>query len=217
MKPDTIPTVIADDHFLVRSGLKVMLSRVPGVEVLYEASDGAELTAAAIRLRPRLVVTDISMNGMDGLEALSDIRAALPECRLLVISMHDEPYIVRRAVENGAHGYLLKGGPPMELQQAVHTLLSGGSYFSAEVTQRLLSAPEPSAKAVLTRRQIEILKRMASGQSSKQIAFDLGLSSKTVDAHRARIMERLQIRDVAGLTRYAIRHGFVDVAGPADQ
>ena len=207
---EAITTLIADDHFVVRSGLRVMLEQIEGVRVVQEAASGDELLQAARALRPRLVVTDIAMPGQDGLTVLDRLRDELPATRLLVVSMHDEPYIVRRAIQCGAHGYLLKGGTPMELQHAVHTVLTGRPFFCAEVTQRLLAPAEPDADTTLTPRQIEILKRLAVGMTSKEIGFELGLSSKTVDAHRARIMDRLQIRDPVSLALYCVRQGLID-------
>ena len=129
---------------------------------------------------------------------------------LLVVSMHDEPEVVRRAVQAGAQAYVLKGSPPLELEQAVRAVIAGVAYFSPEVTQRLLIPSEPSASELLTPRQIEILRHLALGHSSKQVAFELGLSPKTVDAHRARIMERLAIRDVPSLSLYCVRQGLID-------
>jgi DNA-binding NarL/FixJ family response regulator len=129
---------------------------------------------------------------------------------IVVVSMHDEPGIVRRAVQAGAQAYVLKGSPPLELEQAVRSVMAGIAYFSPEVTQRLLLPSEPDAGDVLTPRQIEILCQLAVGRSSKEIAFELGLSPKTVDAHRARIMERLAIRDTPGLALYCVRQGLID-------
>jgi DNA-binding NarL/FixJ family response regulator len=209
--PQTIRTLIADDHDLVRSGMKLLLEMIDGVEVVYEARSGSELLAAAQRLAPDLLVTDITMPDMDGLSALAKLREiGLPDLRVLVVSMHDSPDVIRRAVQLGAHAYVMKGSPPQELEQAVRNVMSGRAYFSPEVTQRLLTAGEPQAEDVLTERQLEILKLIASGFASKEIAFKLGLSSKTVDVHRSRIMERLNIGDIASLTLYSVRQGLVD-------
>lgn len=209
---ERIGIVIADDHFLVREGLRAMLRNVAGAEVVGEAADGDELLALALELDPALVITDITMPGQDGLAVLSVLRQRLPRARVLVVSMHDTPHLVRKAVQHGAHGYLLKGGPPMELEHAVRTLLNGQAYFSPQVTQQLLAPDEPSAEEVLTARQLDILKLLAVGLSSKEIAFKLGISSKTVDVHRARIMERLQLGDVVSLSLYCVRQGLINPA-----
>lgn len=209
-----VGVIIADDHFAVRLGLRLVLEQMSEVEVLHEAADGADLLEAAGRLEPGLVLTDISMPGTDGFAALAELRRTMPAVRLLVVSLHDAPHMVRRAVRCGANGYLLKGGSPVELEHAVRSLLAGRGYFCPEVTERLLEPPEVDAREVLTARQIDICRLLASGLSSKEIAFRLGLSSKTVDAHRARILERLQISDIATLALYCARHGLIDPNGP---
>jgi DNA-binding NarL/FixJ family response regulator len=206
----SIRTVLADDHDLVRSGLKLLLEMVPGVTVVSEARDGDELLVAVAREVPDLVVTDITMPGMDGLAALARIRELARPPRVLVVSMHDSPDLIRRALKLGAAGYLMKEGSPVELEHAVLSVMSGHPYYSAQVSQRLLQAQERSPEELLTSRQIEILVLIARGHATKEVAFKLGLSPKTVDVHRARIMERLGINDVAGLTLYSVRHGLVD-------
>ncbi len=201
--------VLADDHDLVRSGIKALLSMIEGVEVVAEARDGAELIALADSLSPDLIMTDISMPGMDGITAISRIRAKHPQARVLVLSMYDTVDFVKRAVANGACGYLMKDAPPFELEQAVRSVMATGSYFSPAIAQRLLQPSEPTVDDELTHRQVEILRLIAQGRASKEIAFELGLSPKTVDVHRARIMERLRLNDIASLTRYAVRKGLI--------
>jgi DNA-binding NarL/FixJ family response regulator len=210
-----IRTVIADDHDLVRSGMKLLLETMDDVSVIAEARSGTELIAAVQRQQPDLVVTDITMPDVDGIAALGRIRElGLRDMRVVVVSMHDTPDVIRRAMAAGAHAYVMKGSPPTELEQAVRNVMAGRPYFSPEVTQRLLTPAEPRAEEVLTERQLEILKLIARGFASKEIAFQLGLSSKTVDVHRARIMERLNIGDVASLTLYSVRQGLVDPSRP---
>ncbi|MBA4263690.1 MAG: DNA-binding response regulator [Comamonadaceae bacterium] len=210
----TVKVIIADDHFAVRAGLRLLLEQMPGMQVIHEASDGDDLLEAAGRLEPGLVLTDITMPGMDGFAALSELRRTLPAIKLLVVSLHDAPHMVRRAVRCGANGYLLKGGSRMELEHALRSLLAGRAYFCPDVTLRLLEPPEVDAREVLTARQIDISRLLASGLTSKEIAFRLGLSSKTVDAHRARILERLQINDLATLALYCARQGLIDPNRP---
>jgi DNA-binding NarL/FixJ family response regulator len=205
----SIRVVLADDHDLVRSGIKALLSMVEGVEVIAEARDGKELITLVESLMPDVVMTDISMPGMDGITAISEIHTKHPEVRLLVLSMYDTVDFVKRAVANGACGYLMKDAPPFELEQAVRSVMATGSYFSPAIAQRLLQPSEPTVDDELTHRQVEILKLIAQGRASKEIAFELGLSPKTVDVHRARIMERLRLNDIASLTLYAVRKGLI--------
>jgi DNA-binding NarL/FixJ family response regulator len=205
----SIRVVLADDHDLVRSGIKALLSMIEGVEVIAEARNGRELINLVESLNPDVVMTDISMPVMDGITAISEIHGKHPEVRLLVLSMYDTVDFVKRAVANGACGYLVKDAPPFELEQALRGVMAIGSYFSPAIAQRLLQPSEPTVNDELTHRQVEILTLIAQGRASKEIAFELGLSSKTVDVHRARIMERLRLNDIANLTLYAVRKGLI--------
>jgi two-component system, NarL family, nitrate/nitrite response regulator NarL len=207
--PLPIQVVLADDHDLVRSGIKALLSTVEGVQVIAEARNGTELLQLLESVKPDVVMTDISMPGMDGITAIAEIHSRFPEVKVLVLSMYDTVDFVKRAVANGACGYLMKDCPPFELEQALRSVTATGSYFSAAVAQRLLQPSEPTVDDELTTRQVEILTLIAQGKSAKEIAFELGLSPKTVDVHRARIMERLRLNDIASLTRYAVRKGLV--------
>jgi DNA-binding NarL/FixJ family response regulator len=210
LQADTITVVLADDHDLVRSGVKALLATIPGVRVIGEARNGEELLAYLDRHpHPDLVITDIAMPSMDGFAAVTAIRARYPGLRVLVLSMYDSVDFVKRAVASGANGYMMKDAPPNELAHALHTIVASGSYFSSAVARGLLQNPEPTAGEALTPRQLEILTMLAKGQTSKQIGWELGLSPKTVDVHRARIMQRLGISDLASLTRYAVRKGLV--------
>jgi DNA-binding NarL/FixJ family response regulator len=204
-----IQVVLADDHDLVRSGIKALLSTVEGVQVIAEARNGNELLQLLESVKPDVVMTDISMPGMDGITAIAEIHTRFPDVRVIVLSMYDTVDFVKRAVANGACGYLMKDAPPFELEQALRSVMATGSYFSAAVAQRLLQPSEPTVDDELTTRQVEILTLIAQGKSAKEIAFELGLSPKTVDVHRARIMERLRLNDIASLTRYAVRKGLV--------
>ena len=207
--PTPIRVVLADDHDLVRSGIKALLSTVDGVQVIAEARNGTELVALLDTVQPDIVMTDISMPGMDGITAIAEIHSRHPDVKVIVLSMYDTVDFVKRAVSNGACGYLMKDAQPFELEQALRSVMATGSYFSAAVAQRLLQPSEPSVDDELTQRQVEILTLIAQGKSAKEIAFELGLSPKTVDVHRARIMERLRLNDIASLTRYAVRKGLV--------
>ena len=207
--PLPIQVVLADDHDLVRSGIKALLSTVDGVQVIAEARNGTELLALLDSVKPDVVMTDISMPGMDGITAIAEIHVRHPQVRVIVLSMYDTVDFVKRAVANGACGYLMKDAPPFELEQALRSVMATGSYFSPAIAQRLLQPSEPTVDDELTHRQVEILTLIAQGKSAKEIAFELGLSPKTVDVHRARIMERLRLNDIASLTRYAVRKGLV--------
>jgi DNA-binding NarL/FixJ family response regulator len=207
--PQRVRVILADDHDLVRSGIKALLTMIEGVEVIAEARDGQELISLVESLLPDVVMTDISMPGMDGITAISEIHPKHPQVRLLVLSMYDTVDFVKRAVANGACGYLMKDAPPFELEQAIRSVMATGSYFSPAIAQRLLQPSEPTVDDELTQRQVEILKLIAQGRASKEIAYELGLSPKTVDVHRARIMERLRLNDIASLTLYAVRKGLI--------
>jgi DNA-binding NarL/FixJ family response regulator len=201
--------VLADDHDLVRVGIQGLFELLPDVEVVADASSGEELLSLLEHVTPDLVITDIQMPGIDGLDAVARIRRGHPALPILVLSMHDTADFVQRAMASGANGYLMKNAAPAELQHAVQAMLATGSYVNARVARLLMERVESCADDGLSRRQIEILSMLAGGLSSKEIGYELGLSPKTVDVHRARIMERLQVRDVASLTRYAVRRGLV--------
>ncbi len=202
-----IRTLLADDHDLVRSGLKLLLERVPDVTVVGEARSGEELLALASDHLPDLIVTDITMCGMDGLTALGQLETSAP---VIVVSMHDSPDFIRRAYKLGAAAYLMKEGSAIDLAQAVHAVMAGQVYYGPQITERLLRATERAPEELLTERQLQILVMIGRGLASKEIAFELGLSPKTVDVHRARIMERVGIDDSVGLALYCVRHGLVD-------
>ena len=204
-----VRVILADDHDLVRSGIKALISMIKGAQVIAEARNGKELITLVDALLPDVVLTDISMPLMDGITAISEIHSRHPQVHLLVLSMYDTVDFVKRAVASGACGYLMKDAPPYELEQALRSVMATGSYFSPAIAQRLLQPSEPTVNDELTERQVEILTLIAQGRAAKEIAYELGLSPKTVDVHRGRIMERLQINDVASLTLYAVRKGLV--------
>lgn len=207
--PSTIEVILVDDHHLVRAGICALLDIIPGVRVIAEASDGSELLSLLDSVHPDIVITDISMPRMDGISALTEIKARYPELHVIVLSMHDSADVVKRALARGAAAYLRKDANDFELGSALHNVMSTGSYISSAIAKLLLEPSQPTAEELLTSRQIEILRLLAQGKMSKEIGFALGLSSKTVDVHRARIMDRLDIRDLATLTRYAVRNGLL--------
>jgi DNA-binding NarL/FixJ family response regulator len=205
-----ISVLLADDHDLVRSGIKALLGNLAGIQVVGEARNGNELLAfLASQPHPDIVITDLAMPEMDGMAAIAHTRKRYPDLRILVVSMYEKAEFVKQAVANGANGYILKGAAPDELERALRQLVETGSYFSSSVAQLLLQRQEPTPQEQLTGRQIEILTLLARGLSSKEIAHELGLSPKTVDVHRSRIMQRLGLTDVASLTLYAVRKRLV--------
>jgi len=212
MKP--IKIVLADDHNLVRSGLKSLLSGMTGVDVVAEATNGREAVALVKSTNPDVVLMDIGMKELNGIEAAAIIARDHPSVRVIILSMHDTQDFVSQALKAGAAGYVLKDAAPLELEFALQAVTSGETYLSPRVSKQVVQSyiRPPSAEsglAALTARQQEILKAIASGRTTKQIAYDLGLSIKTIETHRAQIMERLGIHDVAGLVRFSIRIGLI--------
>lgn len=205
--PAAVRIVLADDHEIVRSGVVVLLSAIPGVQVVGEAADGEELLQLVEALHPDVVLTDISMPRVDGFAAIEQICARHPQVRCVVLTMYDSVEVMKRAVAAGACGFLMKNSPRHELEQAIRSVHEQGSYFSPRVASRLLMPGDGGEP--LTERQSEVLRLLVQGKSTKEIGFELGLSPKTVEVHRANIMERLQVRDLTALTRYAIRTGLI--------
>jgi DNA-binding NarL/FixJ family response regulator len=209
-----IRVLLADDHALVRAGMRSLLGAMSQVEVVAEAASGEEALQLAERERPDVVLMDIAMRGMTGLEAAARLRERSPGVRVVILSMHAGEEYVLQALRAGAVGYLLKDAATGELELALRSVMRGESWFSPAVSRQVVEGyvqrvgGEPGAD-VLTTRQREVLRLVAGGKSTKEIAFDLNLSVKTVETHRAQIMERLGIRDVAGLVRYALRTGLV--------
>ncbi|GIX35085.1 MAG: DNA-binding response regulator [Lysobacteraceae bacterium] len=211
MTHPAVRVVLADDHALVRSGLKALIEQTPGHEVVGEAGDGESLLEVVRQTEPDLLIVDIQMPRLGGLDALDRLRQAGCTAKVLILSMYSAEDYVLRAVRAGANGYLLKDAAASELGAALTALRQGNRYLSPKVSETLaqvghrLDQPLPS----LSPRQREVLQLIARGRATKEIAFELGLSPKTVESHRAQIMDRLGIRDVAGLVRYALRHGMI--------
>jgi DNA-binding NarL/FixJ family response regulator len=209
MKP--IRLILADDHHLVRSGLKSLLSDMKNVDVVAEASNGREAIDLVAAVNPDIVLMDIAMKELNGIEACEAICRDHPGVRIIILSMHDSGEYVAKALKAGAKGYVLKDAAPVELEFALQAVTVGETYLSPRVSRQVVqSYVQPPAiaepgLAALSPRQTEILKAIAGGRSTKQIAYDLGLSVKTIETHRAQIMERLDIHDVAGLVRFAVR------------
>jgi DNA-binding NarL/FixJ family response regulator len=207
--------LLADDHTLVRAGIRALLNELPDAEVVAEASDGREALALVAQHLPDIVLMDISMPGISGLEAARQIRRDFPGVRVIILSMHSNEEHVLQALQAGATGYMLKASATQELQLAVHAAMSGELYLSPRVSRHVVQGyiqrvdPEAGSLDLLTPRQRMVLRLIAEGRTNKQIAHLLVLSVKTVEAHRAQLMQRLGIRDVPGLTRFAMRMGMV--------
>ncbi|HUF19753.1 MAG TPA: response regulator transcription factor [Burkholderiales bacterium] len=215
MTGEPLRVMIVDDHTLVRAGIRMLLSAIANVEVVAEASDGSEAVAGIAKYRPDVVLMDLSMKDVGGLEATTRIKAEHPDTRILILSMHANEEYVLQALRAGASGYLLKEAATAELEIALGAVSSGETYLSPPVSRAVVdgyisrTAGEPGAEDGLTPRQRQILQLIAQGLGTKEIAYKLDVSVKTVETHRAMLMERLDIRDVAGLTRYAIRQGLI--------
>jgi DNA-binding NarL/FixJ family response regulator len=210
-----ISVVLAEDHALVRAGFRALLAAMPGVTVVAEAADGREALAVIAAHQPDVAVMDITMPGLNGIQAIAQARVEHPRVRVIVLSMHDNEEYVRQALRAGASAYLLKDSSPAELELAVRAVAQGGSYLSPMVSRHIVSdylrrgSDGHAASDGLTARQREVLQLIAEGHTNQQMATTLNLSIKTIETHRAQLMDRLDIRDVAGLVRYAIRIGLI--------
>ncbi|HVZ46051.1 MAG TPA: response regulator transcription factor [Ramlibacter sp.] len=202
--------LLADDHRLVRAGLRALLDSIASVEVVAEASDGEEAMRLMHELRPDVAMVDIAMPRLSGLAVLHQVCAAGLPTRVLLLSMYDNDEYVAEAVRAGAAGYLIKDSAVEELGLALQALERGDVYLSPAISRKLAAAFSAGrASPGLTARQTQVLRLIALGMSSKEVARELDLSVKTVETHRTQIMDRLQIRDLAGLVRYAVRTGLV--------
>ena len=207
-----IRLLLVDDHAILRDGLRALLSYYPDVEVVGEAEDGQQAIEAVDRLAPDVVLMDIAMPGMNGLEATQRIRQSHPDARILVLTQYDDQQYVLPFLRAGVAGYVLKRALGSDLINAVRTVAKGESFLYPTVASTLLEQlRRPQQEAVerassLTVREAEILRRVATGETSRQIAMALGLSAKTVEWHRGNLMSKLGLRSVAELVRYAIEH-----------
>ena len=215
----SIRLLLADDHTLVRAGIRSLLEKVPGVEVVGEASDGHEALDLVRLHRPSVVVTDLAMPGLNGLELVSRVTREFPGVRVVILSMHGtEPYVIQ-ALRAGASAYLLKDSAPVELEVALRTVARGETYLSPPISRQVIEdyrrrvSSETSPLEQLTPRQREILQLISEGHTTRAIAGRLHVSVKTVETHRQQLMDRLDIHDVPGLVRFAIRVGLTTPDG----
>ena len=215
MSESGLRVVIADDHMVVRQGIRGVLEEVEGLEVVAEAGDGDEAIALVLEHNPDVVVLDVNMPGKTGLEVARLLRDEAPAVRVLILSMHDDPEYVLQAVRAGADGYVLKDVAPAELREAVTAVRDGREYFTAQVTQQLSVGLRREIEeeqirtrlGSLTNRETEVLLRIAEGMTNREIGDRLDISPRTVETHRERVMGKLRIRTVAGLTRFVVEHG----------
>jgi len=221
-----IRVLVVDDHSVVREGIRHVLDDPTAFEVVGEASSGVQAVAVAATLRPEVIVLDISMPGGSGLHAVAGLLEKVPGVRILMLSVHDDVEYVLESVRAGAHGYLRKDSAPADLRSAIRALHRGDAFFSPEVAGALAAAVRagtaggtqppatpPRPVSALTGREREILVHVAQGKTNKETAAQLGISVRTVEAHRDSLMRKLGIRTVAGLTRYALEQGLLDEGG----
>jgi DNA-binding NarL/FixJ family response regulator len=209
-----------DDHSLIRAGVRALVLDIPGYAVIGEANDGSQLLEMVEQLSPDIVLLDISMKETSGLEALQRLKRVRPQSKVLILSMHTDPALIMQALESGAHGYLLKDTTATELEHALEALRNNERYLSPAIAHTVINQaltrnqkqqPEIADSHNLTARQLEILRLIVRGKSTREIANGLGLSIKTVETHRSQIMKRLQIFDVAGLVLFAVREQIISL------
>ncbi|MDO6564303.1 response regulator transcription factor [Amphritea sp. 1_MG-2023] len=219
MANEKIRVVLVDDHALVQEGIIARLENEPSMDVVGAANNGAEALQLIAKLKPDVVLMDISMPVMNGFEATERLRAEQPDVRVLILSMHESREYILKLIQCGASGYVLKDVSASELVNAIKTVDSGATYFSAGVSQSLFSQPElqpqaevnaASASEPLTGREIEVLRLLANGASNKAVARELDISVRTAETHRQNIKNKLDIHSAAGLVRYAIEHKLID-------
>lgn len=216
---EKIKVLLADDHTVVRQGLRVLLEAEPDIAVVGEAANGREAVQLTKKLMPDVVVMDIAMPNLNGLEATRQIAKEVPTAKLLVLSSYNDDEYVHQITSAGATGYLLKQTAATELIKAVREARRGNAFFSPVVSRRLVEryrkavlsgAPVNKRNNLLTPREAEVLQLIAEGLANKQIAAELSISIKTVEKHRQQVMDKLNIHDIAGLTRYALSKGIVE-------
>lgn len=208
--------ILADDHALVRAGIRALLDGLQGIEVVGEASNGTEALQMIKELQPDVALLDLTMPGLNSFEVLEESIRLFPDLRVIILTVHDAAEYAMKALRAGAAGYLPKSAAANELQEALETVARGETFVSREVAQKTVreqvtATAQSQLLKKITPRQREILTLIAEGHSTKDIAGTLNISVKTVESHRAQLMERLNIHEIAGLVRYAIRTGLVSV------
>lgn len=215
---ETIKVLLVDDHPLIREGLRAGLAALKHIHVVGEASSGEEAVDLSKRLRPDVVLLDFRMPGMGGLEVARRLRTQAPRAKVVILTVHGEQEYVRQMIDAGAKGYILKDSSRQDILRAIHAVHAGGTYLSPAVVRSLAGAPMDGAErprlaqhSKLSPRETEVLALVADGHSNKEIARSLGISVRTSESHRQRIMDKLGIRTTAGLTKYAIAQGLVKI------
>jgi len=206
--------IIADDHAIVRSGLRNLLEKEEYIIVIGEAENGEELMTLLEQVECDLVILDLSMPKLNGLEAIKILKKKHSKLKILVLSMHKEREFFRKAISRGIDGYILKDDNLNKVIQGLQDIMNGKKYFSSELSSFVIDDyvvlyDNDLSTSLLTRREMDVLKLIASGQMNKEIATELKIGIRTVETHRANIMEKLKIRNVAGLTKYAISRGII--------
>jgi DNA-binding NarL/FixJ family response regulator len=205
--PYPIRVALVDDHSLVRDGIKALLAVMAPLEVVGEAENGADAIEMVGRCKPDLLLVDISLKDMNGLELTRVLRSQYPSLKVLMLSMYDNNEYVSESVRAGASGYVLKNSPSREIIAAIEAIASGGTFYSAEIAQRLIA--DKSTDNELTPRESQVLYKMAQGLNNKEMARELDISVRTVETHRLSIRRKLNIDKPAALVKYAIDHGII--------
>lgn len=223
MASNNIKVLIAEDHDVVREGLKILISADSGIEIAGEASNGATAVRLARKLQPDVVLMDLAMPKVNGLQATREILRQAPGSKVLVLSAYKDDETLRKVLAAGVSGYITKHSAADELLTAIRELGRGNSYFSSAVCAKVKTRQMPPLQsgryigAKLTQREVEVLRLIARGQPNKEIAFTLGISIKTIEKHRQAVMDKLDLHDIASLTRYAMAKGLADNSSQAQQ
>ncbi len=216
----TIRVLLADDHKIIRDGLKTLIDKETGMEVVAEAENGRKTVRLAQKLHPNVIIMDVTMPDMNGIEATRKIMEEAPDCRIIGLSMHSDRRYILGMLEAGASGYLLKDCAFEELAAAVRNVAGGNTYLSPRITEVVVkgyldktAGPSRGLGSALTPREREVLQLLAEGMAAKEVASHLNVSVKTVETHRRNMMEKLDMRSIAELTKYAVREGLVSIEG----
>ena len=214
----SIKVIIADDHEIMRDGLKSMLEKQRDIEIIAETSDGRTTVELAMKLKPDVIIMDVSMPDMNGIEATRQIIEKSPKIKVIALSMHSDKQFILEMLNAGASGYLLKDCAFHELINAIHSVASNRSYLSPEIAdvmikefKHVISKESLSAFSLLTSRERQVLQLIAEGKTTKEIAYTLEVSTKTIETYRQQIMDKLDIHSIAGLTKYAVREGLTSI------
>jgi two-component system invasion response regulator UvrY len=210
-----IRVLLADDHSIVRAGLRSLIEETGEMEVVVEAADGKEAISHALKVKPDVAVIDISMPGVDGLEVINQLHSSLPDLPILVLTMHEEEQYVVRSISSGARGYITKRSAPEQLVKAIQQLHAGGRYISSEAAELLalrVARGESGQSPLdsLSNREVQVLRALALGQTNREIAENYHISVKTVDTYRFRLLKKLNLRNNADLSRFAIQTGLIE-------